>query len=227
MGEPIIIALEHRSLSRLFETQTRDRLKAARKEVSKFLGLLARNGAKRTLYIEGSKGTIDGILAKGIRGILQNLSRKSTQDYLPPEPFEVAILAAKKHGWEIKPLDSKEITGKLTKGGCNDIESRYVGYDIRERKWAIKTRRAGENDIIVMHPNHVSGFLKMSGINLKKVAWISKPRRESDLRLTQRQVRRLREDRKRQVRLGYLWKKGKKWTKEKIGVALRKITRPK
>ena len=240
MGEPIVIAVKHISLLYTpWSIGEKAELHAARKELAKYLAKLARIRAKRTLYIEGSQKTVEIDLANReeqkeiVRKYLRTPFRRSYHHpegfYPVPEPFQIAVLAAKRYGWEIKPLDSNKRSDELIANIINKDNyltlTYYAKLNLRERRWAIKTKKASENDIIVMYPDHVSGFLQHSGISPKRVVWISKETREArELRPSPEKVRRVREKRREEARRRYLRIKREKG--EKVIAALRKM-RPK
>jgi len=246
LGEPIVIAVKHISLLYTpWSIGEKAELHAARKELAKYLAKLARIRAKRTLYIEGSQKTVEIDLAnreeqkeivkrhlEAIKhpNIIYRLNYQKPGEFYPlPEPFQIAVLAAKRYGWEIKPLDSNKRSDELIANIINKDNyltlTYYAKLNLRERRWAIKTKKASENDIIVMYPDHVSGFLQHSGISPKRVVWISKETREArELRPSPEKVRRVREKRREEARRRYLRIKREKG--EKVIAALRKM-RPK
>ena len=65
--------------------------------------------------------------------------------------------------------------------------------NFREQQWAGKTKSAGPKDLIIMHPNHVRGFLIESRFSGRSVQWISQP-------ITGKTYRRLKSKERRSMR---------------------------
>lgn len=177
---PTIIAAEHYTLWRVLEVDW--------PKVEKIAGQLETK--KRRLFIEGSEG--------GIK-VMSELTFST-------ESFDYFIKIAKKHGWQIIPLDRAAVVeykmfGKVRK--TKDIALRkFVSFNLREKYWARKVLRMKptKDDIILMHPNHVKGFLTYSGMSGKQVIWLNQPKPEGAHwgwgRLNSRQRRKLQRKRK-------------------------------
>lgn len=106
-------------------------------ELKLFLEKKASDSKKRTLFIEGDRLSTEWL-------------QQTDQSLMQHEPFREAILIAQKAGWDIKPLDSS------------------YGNEDRENNWArIVKKYAKPEDIVIMHPNHVRGFLISSRIKEK------------------------------------------------------------
>ncbi len=95
------------------------------------------------------------------------------------DPFGVAIAKAHEMGWGIVPLDKQSVHDLYW--GFRERESRgvlrFMNMNLREKQWAlkIKQKKAGKNDFVLVHQDHVEGLLHESGISRKSVIWVSKP----------------------------------------------------
>lgn len=179
-GKPTIVALEHLSNTK---PEEQERLFEAKIQVRHFLESLAKDGKKRTVYLEVSPESMQQITSK-------NMLFKAT------DPFMGVIDFAKRNGWKIVCLDNPKIDLKtyqaverlgdifgripievINSRYCQDaLEARFNLMNLRAQVWAHLTRTAQPEDLIIMHPNHVNDFLLESGILGKNVKWISKPR---------------------------------------------------
>ncbi len=157
---PTIVAVEHVNWAKPAKPESIQRLKRIFERASK-------EKKRRTLFIELDQELIERFTSKEIGC---------------QEAFHVAVNLAKGYGWKIVALDKRRATENLQwplapKLSKDELLKRKHGYNLREKSWARKIRlqRAGENDFVVMHPNHVRGFLIESGIKGKKVVWIDRP----------------------------------------------------
>lgn len=159
-SDPLVLAVRHNEWS---EQKTKAIEKAMKSKTS----------SERTLFIEGSKSWHDSI---------------QTQDY-EFEPFSFALRLAKQMGWRIVYLDRRpaiQILKKIPqepeywgrKNWKNWRLTKYVLMNLREKDWARKTRKnkMGKNDVVVLHPDHVTGFLLETGIRPAAVTWLDKPK---------------------------------------------------
>ncbi|GEM_PF-6246356 len=104
------------------------------------------------------------------------------------DPFIGALAFAREHNWEIAGLDKlshQKIHRDIEHGVRTHplpSEYRYSFMDSRDRAMAIraKIRLAGNGDVILMHPDHIEGFLADSGFNSNNVEWIHLPRDEDE-----------------------------------------------
>lgn len=105
-----------------------------------------------------------------------------------PAPFSHAIKIAQEQGWRVVYLDSNAIAKihrraltalhmaerqhQNTGARAHAVEKRraeelmyYVNANLRERYWArvIAAHHAGPQDIVILHPIHVQGFLREIG----------------------------------------------------------------
>jgi len=122
------------------------------------------------------------------RRLFVELDSELLNDYLKKEidfrdGFYKAVRLAKKHGWKVVPLDKTSVVEQFQSPLMlplrkDFLRRRYLGYNVRERSWArkLKELKAGGSDFVVMHPNHVQGFLIETGIKGKNVVWIDRPR---------------------------------------------------
>lgn len=107
-----------------------------------------------------------------------------------PDPFLAAYFSARTAGYEIIPLDNNKLHDIDSLGNYSRILRnlgeadapklfRYLNKNLREKYWAfkVKANKITSADVIVMHPNHVRGFLKESGLKPKFIRWINKPQK--------------------------------------------------
>lgn len=177
-SQPTVIALKHyRVIEKKEElTQTQER-------VQEYLNKLAAVKQQRRVFIELNEKVLESI---------------RSGEYPFIEPFSTVVLTADEQNWTVIPLGRKLITDvrstvvertsrKFRFEGPNDPFDfqtiRYINQNLRERAWAhkIKMQKPGEHDLIVMHPNHVEGFLKETGHDPQKVVWINKPDKKSGI----------------------------------------------
>jgi hypothetical protein len=159
---PTVIAVRHYDWGELIN---RESIKSVARLFKK-----AKQGEKRTLFIEIHEEAISDLLTKEVKPHLR-------------DAFYVAVKLADKYGWKIVALDKKSITSKLQWQENpvlteNELRERnFDTFNLRENMWTdiLKDFRAGRKDFVVMHPNHVRGFLIESGIKGKNVVWIDKP----------------------------------------------------
>lgn len=163
---------------------------------------------RRTLFIEMTPAILEKILK------FLDSGRNENELY----PFAEIIAMAKNHGWNIQALDRESITGlvykaKLVRNPSPETPPRklYLQHNLRERHWANKVRQqAGQNDLIVMDPHHVRGFLIEGSLKSENVVWVDSPakhNRKRYRRLTAKEVRKLKRTRefarrKNQVKRG-------------------------
>lgn len=152
-----------------------------------YLEEVASENKKRRLFIEGPSAVIEAKIDR----IKKIRHQSNGGDYFvrdfsvnPQDPFEVALAEAIANKWEIIPMDKESHLKIYSKTWQNDPmriskTTRYVTMNLRERQWAatIKRLNAGKDDIVILHPDHVKGFLKMSGISKDNVTWLSHPER--------------------------------------------------
>lgn len=177
-NSPIVIGLLH--MHHKCDDLKEEEIEATAK-VRKFLEKKAKDGKKRTVFLEGPK----------IEDKIDDIDRKYFGNR---DPFLAVRDAAKKYGWKVVGLDkhshlnaylsaeltlrnamafAKETGQKLPR---EEIDLRnYLIYNLRERHWAILVRqKAGPLDLVIMHPGHIKGFLQESGILEKNVVRLSK-----------------------------------------------------
>lgn len=151
------------------------------KVVSNLFESLARQGVKRTLFIEGAKQSFR------IKKFNNGAGKQRFVISAKNEPFLAAFRAAAKNGWNIVTLDSRIRLQKdfYTFGTA---ESRlFHNMNIREDAWAkILRKEASPNDVVFVHSGHVGGILLNTGWNAKKVIWVNRPSKED---LTRRLTR--------------------------------------
>lgn len=157
-----------------FKEEHLDQLTKTSKELNETFEKLAKEGKTRTIFIETD------------RNLLQRSSTKEALHYhehVFPDPWILAIHLANKYGWRIFPLDSKLLKSISGKSSGEYLESNYIDMNMREAQWAAKFKKHGHNDdIVLMHPGHVEGFLNQSGIKGTRVVWVDKSKREYDSR---------------------------------------------
>ncbi len=126
---------------------------------------------KRKLFIELSPGKVQEILE-----YIRTHAQYTHISFM--SPFEVAINLAVKNKWEIVSLDAawlNKIIMKIKETGKAELIG-YANHNHRERMWARKVRKlAKPNDFVVMHPNHVEGFMKDAGYSGKRATFLSNP----------------------------------------------------
>jgi len=170
MGGPIILAVRHSVHGMENWTQ----LRKAKQNLSEFLTGLAGERVKRTLFIEGAETT--DYFREDVRKIMAECGIV--------EPFSTAIEFAEQKGWTVVPLDKKSVISLMDAYTHNphpedklDDSVTYLMYNRRERNWAHRTRNAKDEDIIIIHPSHVKGYLAESGLDPRRVVWINRPPR--------------------------------------------------
>jgi len=187
LGFPTVIAVRHPEVTDKYPDD--GRLLKSSKALINFLERTS-SDKRRTLYIELSQPQIDYYLK---HGEAPGFVARFPDSY---DPFFDAIDFAKKKGWNIVGLDKPKILLDLLPKQEQAYRShsllrlfedippppqltlRYAMHNLREKSWAHKLKREKPtaNDIVVMHPNHISGFLIESGLKGKNVVWIDKPR---------------------------------------------------
>jgi len=186
-GFPTFIAVRHPEATDKYPAD--NRLSRSSKVLIDFLKKPF-SGKRRTLYIELTQLQIDYYLK---HGEAPGFVARFPVSY---DPFFDAIDLAKKKGWKIVGLDKPRLLLDLLPkqeqvyrrqsvlhffGDAPpppQLPLRYAMHNLREKSWAHKLKREKPtaNDIVVMHPNHISGFLIESGLKGKNVVWIDKPR---------------------------------------------------
>lgn len=105
------------------------------------------------------------------------------------DPHMYAVHLAREKGWKIvfmgKQL-SKFIPTIGTLGIHPNQTARYLIMNIRERIWGIRIRKIGVHpgDIIIVHPEHVSGLLHEGQLKGIRTVYLNKPRNIGWKRLT-------------------------------------------
>lgn len=176
-GKPTIIAVRHLSNSEQGEEP------AIRNEaivLSKFLDRLSEEKKRRTLYLEASPRALQDFEEMGLL-------------FRALDPFSNALLTAKRQKWRIVLLDNKEDDRNAwLRPWISALRKRFDNKNLREKKWASIVQGAREGDIVVMHPDHVRGFLIESGFSGRSVLWISnRPPRGNWERLGSKERRRI------------------------------------
>jgi len=188
------------------------------KEIEYRIGLITKylNGlpsGKRTVYIEASEEL--GKIITDTKISILKMAIKINKD-----PFYEAAILAKSKGWNVVGLDRdslRKVGRKIKVALANDYFNRFLTkldtyrtFDAREKSWALKLKlmKPKPQDVIIMHPAHVSGFMKYAEFHPKKVEWLEKPptrldyflmrRKASAERLSEKALRKLTEERNRE-----------------------------
>ncbi|HLC79864.1 MAG TPA: hypothetical protein VJG83_05600 [archaeon] len=95
------------------------------------------------------------------------------------EPFEVVVAAALKNGWKLIPLVSMSHIWRLERIQQPLASELNAAYNEMEKEAAaiVRKAKADQRDVIVMHPNHISGFLSHSKFSPRSVVFVSRPSR--------------------------------------------------
>lgn len=130
------------------------------------------------------------VFIEGEQKIIEQQMREDTD---PSRPYALAAATAAEKGMEVVGLDTKEMI-KAFYGHENrgDIElMRFTEKNLREWSWAKKVEQTEppvtEDDIVIMHPNHVEGFLKNSRM-AHEIVWVDQPYKSDLKRLSEDEV---------------------------------------
>lgn len=180
---PTVIALKHRDFRDEMSQARLALLKATQDKIIEIITKAPPTRKKRTLFIEGDTATYE----------------KDPGN----EPFRWSVITARARGWRIIPLDRTDFRKMLfdqlssemwipKRMGDSSLE-KYILYNLREKYWArvLERNNASSNDLVVMHPNHIRGFLIESHIPGRNVQWISRPDRLLSSRLGTKDRRRV------------------------------------
>ena len=193
--DPAIIAAEHLanvdSLAH-YEKVILPRLKATAAKIEVILKTASKGGKKRTLYVEGEPNFVDHSIAGPSPHFAANF-----------DSFSSSIKLADLLGMRVQPLDREwgalsimMLLGQLR----HPLLSRFLDNNLRHRLWAHKFTETPPNsrDIILMHPNHVIGFLTETALFGKKyggrVEWVDRPTKRFKTRLDESELRTLLRD---------------------------------
>jgi len=185
MDAPLIVAAKH------LKVGMSDRLIAETKEkLSQELNPLAQDGVKRRLFIEGTREFYSSVLED-----------PNVCDLEPciSEPYYHAVRIALNAGWQVVTLDKASYEDVIQNYPPKSPERRYMQYNLRERHWALVLRQhsACSNDIMLIHPNHVEGFLAETGFPSERVRWLDTPEVKAEpQRLDPEEIRKLHTDQK-------------------------------
>lgn len=175
---PTIIALQHP----IKEDAARcEKIRDALEEIS-------RDGKKRTLFVELSQGDISLVLDQKPKTRHELIQAINLDMY--PEPFAEAVRVAYSKGYKIVGLMSPSVTRFIDKVKplYRHFPSRrkellkvtsYVNKNLMEPFMAkrLAKHKPTSNDIIIMHPNHVKGFLAEVDFKPKSIKWLDRPRK--------------------------------------------------
>lgn len=190
---PLLLAAYHPRKEVLDEFEFNNKLKAGEKKIAEIFGRLAAEKKKRTLFVE--------MEAHGISRRDPESAFFDPVEGIFSDPFTLAVQEAKKHGWRIEPLEQKETSeaeriARLRIGykpeGKALLEWRYAHFNCREKAWAgLIAKKATEDDIVLIHPNHVKGFLTHSNLPREKVVWVHRPLPNRHGPLTENEIEKL------------------------------------
>lgn len=152
----------------------------------------------RTIHLEIHQELLDRMkeIMAGRKIKEMNLRRKRDPKHEPAylkigkftvntaDPFEMVVALADKKGWPVKTLDKqvlRDLPGStrnvLNQNRRADVED-YFQYNYRERYWGhlVRLRKIPPQDLIIAHPNHITGFAHEAGYSPDRAIWINNPR---------------------------------------------------
>lgn len=157
---PTLIGLQH-----LDFTLTSKLLSDASDKIVDFLAKAKMRKKKRTIFIEMRSEQLNNYIERA-------LSKRLGFSKL--NPFGITIAWALKNGWKVVPLDRFNVQAL-----SHLAPPEYLNKNVRERLWANKIafgRTPKVFDIIIMHPNHIWGFVKecqKKGIEFQRIKFLS------------------------------------------------------
>ncbi len=201
---PVVVGVFHRSSYHKDEDciKASDRLEA-------YLEGKAKEGEKKRLFLELNTAVLGQLkrYVTGTRheesGLFRHIGKFCVYR---PNPFETAVAVALKHGWEIVPLEKQGYGSVFTRFQQAMPEYRaYTNMNLREAAWAAKAsrERAKHGDFFVMDPSHASAFSEEAGklgVKISHIEFASVPEKAGLQRLSESEVKALREIRLAQRR---------------------------
>jgi len=136
---------------------------------------------ERELLVEGEKAIVRHIrraaaAATPRRLFIEGLGASLGPD-VGPDPYSRAIEEALKRGWKVIGLDRRSRLLASQRPPPYSLQQLFFMHDGRERDWpkVLHSHDIRSTDLVVIHPTHVPGFLRHSGISASSVLWIHHP----------------------------------------------------
>jgi hypothetical protein len=150
----------HRSPSRAEVDHTWNRLE-------KLVEAAEREKKSRTLFVEGEKIDFE-------------YARHPMPSRLVHDPFYRIINRVKVLGWKVVYLDENNKYERI----CDELKIdhpeiiTYFGKDLREAHWAevLHHSKVTSDDFVLVHSNHVRGFIRRAGFQAGHVVWVDLPK---------------------------------------------------